>query len=410
MSKKQISENKKTANKRKNRRLSDVEYRTVMLAAKDQLGIHNDDAIEINEVSLNSYPFTLCSSKFQTTKKLAKSYSKKMVKRLEISYAKQLDLFNRFQNNTKKRRLTDKQYKDLMKKAADELGINDRKTLPILGDEPDKVLTSEDIINRCEYTTWLENPKVLETYRVITRGRKLEFKDRLWTLAYAYHLNYNHLSSKPKDALRYAQMMAYIKKPLFLISKKERINDIRKVVKPRGNVKVHPIRILPDDEYFKELTNKKRTKLDAFDKLPINKKIMWARSFVLSTNIDVENNVRPIASMNLDEINYITFMMKYCCRLHKISDFKGNFASPFWIYLRAKKYNLMTKQEANLFSSMAIKHLEGNKKSIPIIDPRVAIQKLMPTIQNLKRYRNWHKEIVGISELKRAKELIQASI
>jgi hypothetical protein len=408
MTKNQIAKVKLMAKNRKNRRLSTGEFQRVMALATT---VEKAD----NYLPVVNPPLI----KGRKIKQIdPECYNKKLSKRIETKLFKESKLFKRpdtlnDRKRNKNRRLTKEQYESLMKKAAIELGINNHKTIPMV--DNNKPMTNEDILWLCIDSMWYENPKLLDQYKKLIRNKKLDFKDKLWALAYVYSEGYAKTDPRPKEyqvdpkqpmlsTRNHFVPMIPVNKPMFYIPEKERINVVRKVVKTKGDVKIHPLRMLPNEEYFKEIKDQKRTRLDSFDRMSLNKKIMWARYFVFSTKIDIANT-KPY-NLNTEEVKHIMFMMKYCCRMVKIPEFQGGFKNPFWILWRASEYNIMTEQESKIFIEMALKQLDGHRKTIPIIETKMAINALMPTIKNLKLYGKINKQKADQINLKTINDLI----
>ena len=150
-----------------------------------------------------------------------------------------------------------------------------------------------------------------------------------------------------------------VDKPFCLLTKKEKSNEVRKVVKrkivkPQGRlfeVDTRPYRCIPDEEYIKETCGDKRTKLDSFDKMSIDDKIKWARysNLILgkakNNSIKLSDNIRS----EVDEKN-IVWAMKYACKMTGKPLFQGRFKEAYWIFYRTMKYCYSkTRTESDLY-------------------------------------------------------------
>jgi len=318
----------------------------------------------------------------------------------------------RNQNSLKNNRLTKRQFQSLMRQAAVELGINDDKTLPILNTTTDrqfKEITDmlDLILINLENQTAVE---VVDQFKEITKGRRFKKKDKLNILGWLLN---PHAT----------------KKPMCILDNKEKIKGSRKIgLKIKGDKGVldRPFRVLPDPQFIKEISSgQKRTKFDAFDKLDEDTKIKWARyaqsvsgsdAFKLSSKFLQTAPDFPSAIFNT-ESDAITVAMKYACKMCKISPFRGNFAQPYWISHRIEKFNeTLTNEEFNAFYKVVCDYLGLSKKTLKILAEGEAINKIIPTLKNMKlykEYQTWYKEeyekfnVVNESKcLRKAAELI----
>jgi hypothetical protein len=216
----------------------------------------------------------------------------------------------------------------------------------------------------------ISNPEAYKKYIKLIGKKSLSGKDRLSVLAYIIDPNFN-------------------KAPFCTMPVKDRVKEARKIGLKKG--KKHGVaalilakyaNITPDDEFKLESSGKKRKKLDAFDKLSLDKKIEWTRyfeSFVGHENFDNLGRkiVRDQYGMEL-----LTYAMKYACKLSGIPYFQGNFASSFWISYRARRYSgIRTEKEHNVLMSIIN---ENKNKLEKIIDANKALELSLNTIKSLK--------------------------
>jgi hypothetical protein len=172
-------------------------------------------------------------------------------------------------------------------------------------------------------------PEEYKKYKKIINGRKLNFTDKKNIIAY--------LSNGKAD------------KPFCLLTKKEKSNEVRKTVKPRGDIFEKPYRFIPDEEYIREVRGDKRTKLDSFDKMSIDEKIEWAR---YSNLVLKKYNIIKLSSYIKDksEEESMVFAMKFACKMTGKPLFQGRFKEAYWIFYRTMKYCYsMTKKESDLY-------------------------------------------------------------
>jgi hypothetical protein len=270
------------------------------------------------------------------------------------------------------------------------LGINDNKGIGVLNLDEHREYNQDEILGLilCTYL-YKSDSNILNEYKKIIIGKKLSFADKL-------------------SIANYLIMKKTTPKPMCILSKKEKTNEIRKVVKPRGDIKERPFRLIPDEEYFKEIAKGKRTKLDYFDKLDIDDKIEWARYANLVLDISTEN----FGSLKIHNETYaevVSFAMKYACKMSKIPEFKGDFANPYWTLYRVYRYcNHMTNSEYKVYYKMALEHLNINKKTIPIINAPDCVEKLIPTLKSCGVYKKYvgQKKDNALINLGAAKKLI----
>ena len=172
-------------------------------------------------------------------------------------------------------------------------------------------------------------------------------------------------------------------KPFCLIPEKDRINTARKILKTKGDVKFHPVRVIPDEEYLLEAQNKARTIKDAFDLLSEDDKIRWARYANLILDISTINLSRRWNLLDWEH-SVVNFAMKYACVMIGIPAFSDVFESDYWIVFRIEKYHRgMLEDERKTYDNMVLDYLEPkNKKTIAIISATKAVNKLSYSMKN----------------------------
>jgi hypothetical protein len=174
-------------------------------------------------------------------------------------------------------------------------------------------------------------PEKYKEYKKIINGKKLNLTDKKNIIV--------KLSNTKVD------------KPFCLLTKKEKSNEVRKTVKPRGDVFVRPYRCIPDEEFIRETNGDKRTKLDSFDRMSIDEKIEWARYSNLILEKSKFNSMKLSDNIKseIDEL-HIVFAMKYACKMTGKPLFQGRFKEAYWIFYRTMKYCYsMTKKESDLY-------------------------------------------------------------
>ena len=396
MTRAEIIKAKKEAKGRKNRRLDDGMY--ARLLALNTCKENNGNDLPI--IDLNEYRKTTSEEILANSENLIND--KKPVEKIRVAgrhanlkdqiLAKMTDASSTPLKNRKNgRRLSDKQFKNLMKKASVELGINDAKGLDIMNLLGVQYHTNDDLIDLIMNTSSRGNLRsnLLNEYKKTIRSKSFDFGDKLSILQYLIKKE-----SKPNT-----------EKPMCLLSKNEKTDTVRKTIKPWGDIKVRPFRIIPDEEYLLELSGKKRTKFDYFDKLDTDNKIEWARyaSLILNMGGNVSNpHSLPYGKLPTTELTAkfqnafdceaIVFAMKYACKMSKLPEFKGIFRSPYWIYHRVEKFSdIMTNKEYNVFYKMALEflNLNDNRRSIPILDDKQAIEKILPFLKSAKLYKKY---------------------
>jgi len=363
LSKKEITEKKRTAKKRKNRRLSDGEHHRVM--AQVDKKIAPLPLVEVPSVLIRNN----CTEK---ESKEIKCIREKLSKALQEVAQESRSTPEKWKNN---RRLTNKQFKELMKKASIELGINDKKGLPILDVWSYKPVPIRTQFERILVALSNSQSFVYDQYMELVKGRRFKLKDKLAIFGW---LMYPHM----------------VNKPFCLIPKKERCNDVRKIgLKKWGDVKIRPVRVMLDEEYLREVAGKKRKKKDVFDRMHVDKKIEWARhaKTVIGDDI-VAENVQNL--FYTEEMNIMIVAMKYACKMTGISYFRSVYAEPYWIVYRINKYhNQITNKEYDVFLKIAQDHLgTGDKKTEPIMSDGELHDKLGEILKSFgltKSYNKW---------------------
>lgn len=403
MTKEHIERIKSVAKKRKNRSLSDGEAARVMAKASSAFGWTEDLCQEapVVELTLTDDGFKYLNGRTIYVPP-ARNPKKQIVRagNVPVEPVK----VKRDVSKNKGRRLSKKQYLSLMKKASVELGINDRPHSIMDLDRKEKELTIDELMELTINVMLRYGMKnEVKDFRNAIRNKRLTNGDKLAILSYVYF-------GKGKRC----------KIPMALIKEKERCNDVRKVVKPWGDIKERPERYMPDEEYFREERGETRTKRDAFDKLSDDKKIEWARYANLIVGFG-ENSRNPnfVDSFKVRtkaDCDVATIAMRYACKMMNMAEFKDIFANPFWIFLRILKYyNAMTNKEHQMWFDMAIDYLGINQKRfIPILSRDKVVSKLEPTLKNLNLYNKFlsvtKKSGKFKSKLEIAKNMIKESV
>lgn len=423
MTKAQIRKIKAQAKSRKNRRLNSNEHLRLMSQAKNILGLHEDtdvrpqDGVVIEDgmkvlkdfknrelipslmPSLTAWGTNNCGIKpvnkplvsLPLTAQGSKSKPNKIKSATTASYHsislpsiedRIKALYPDRKPNTN-RRLTKRQYESLMKKATAELGINDNEYEIINDNEPEKPKTINEHIYSVLTTFYnLGNTKVLDEYNKIVEAKRYDNKDKLSIL--------NYVVRKPFTPL-----------PMCMIPKGQKTNTIRKILKTKGDVIIHPPRELMDEDFLNEISGRrnfdgyhtaiKKGKKDYFDTWNIDKKIEWARYANLIAGISSCRQISmPSLSFRKPNPNpqVLRFAMEYACKLMKVPVFKGQFSKSYWIQYRIQKYHgQMLNSEYDMFMKMTLRKLGNSKaKTIP---PELAAKKVITFMGNkamLKKY------------------------
>jgi hypothetical protein len=395
MTKTEVLRAKEEAKKRNNRRLDASEFARIQAILKS----------ESEEIPMLDLDNNISFKQFKPIKSAGWNEIKRNPKYAQMKgqIERALDPQNTTSRSDKtarkNRRMSDTQFRKMMKLASVELGINDNKGLPVLDLVKSEVRTNKEIIeavlqNIAPFDVRCTKKDIRDEYLRLIRGRKLSFADQLGILFY----------------LAVGKRPAY--KPMCLLSKEEKQDRVRKgIIKPRGDIKERPVRFVPDETLIAEIQGKPRSQKDAFDKLGDNKKVEWARyaNLVLKTNIsDVYFKTR-IQSQADAEV--ALFAMKYACKMSKIPEFKGVFRNPWWILYRVFDCNNMTQREFSVYNTMLMDHLGllKERRTIPIISSQEAIKRLLPEIkrENLyKQYKEVAREQDSSYNLKLAKTML----
>ena len=463
MTKDQIAEIKKQAKVRKNRRLSDGEAARVMAQASKKLALEDGpNDLEVFDSKVISSP-VVAKTIISKNKKDVPIIKGKAIKAIESKHlapthritkgkvtrnaTKEECLFtiekygNKDLKSTKKnRRLTTRQYKSLMKKATKELGLIDSKDdIGVMdlncSDENDYERYGRTI-GKILYCLSCGNKQdvVDEFEKIVKQKRITRFADKLNIINYLLnkpYLNANPANTDSGKLIRRGHL-PYItaKIPMCLLSKKEKTNIVRRelsskrhgaysgtlsetgrILKKWGDIKERPFRVIPDNEYFLEISGKNRTKLDAFDKMSKDKKIQWARYANLITKIG-SDDIEQIKLYNKSESDrdVVLFAMKYACKIMGIREFSGGFKNLYWILYRIIKYHReMTTKESGIWIKMSTNYaqkINGPNKTIPILNKNQAVSKLIPT---LKKYRLYGKFVKELKRTEVNREFVECS-
>jgi len=378
MTKKEIEFTKKISESRKNRRLSEGEYDRIMsfIKSKEDEGI---PTIDLDGVEIN-----LTDSKIRDKKHSMTKETINLQKRLYDIIQDPNGVKKRL-GKTKNNRLTDPQFKSLMKKAYEELGINDREGYPILDLDTVQEISQKECIDILLNNMENSDPRKYSQYKEMTNGKRVTYRDKLSLIAWIIGVSKN--------------------KPMRFLDKKDKVNEVRNKkigLKKGGDIKIRPIRVIPDEEYIREVTGKKRTKFDSFDKMDKDKKIIWARyaNSILGEGVDVKKVAVLFCQVDAD---IVKVAMEYACKMTGISFFQGRYKEPFWIVHRANKYNKeLTSTEHEVFLDLAQKHIESRIKSpSKILNTDELYNKLTSILSNLgidEKYKEWHQKRWGDSK------------
>jgi len=391
MTKREIRTIKAKAKGRKNRRLADGEFARIM-AQINKAEIEDPSIIMGEDISTSVFmpKMVPCKNKHLIPKKLQPADRLWLKKAMEKKMGK-----NSTQKSHKNNyRMPNKQFKSMMKKASEILGLNNKKQLPIMDLSKKPESDPNSIIDLVLSCVWIKNQDAYRECEKIFKNGNFDFKDKINIINYFY---YDKKTTKP----------------FCLIDEKIRTNVIRKIVKTKGDIKIRPFRMVPNEEYFLELQNKPRKKKDYFDKLSEEKKIEWARYANLILNID-KVNLHEIKIRNSFDSENAMFAMRYACKMVKIPEFRGEFGNAYWVLLRVNKYYMrMFEKEYNVYYDMVLDYLNINnkRKTIPIIDAKNAVEKLVPTMKKYGVYKKFLDDSCQIkynprNYLKIAKELL----
>lgn len=460
MTKKEIQEIKRRAQKRKNRRLSDGEAARILARFKSQSMVESTDALPIverNQLALNgisvnsetvstdekaherikshaealskilgkhggSQPVVARSGKSPSeirpiVKKIVKKHipnNSKVNKRCVFTVGSEEAMRDDLRSNKKNRRLSDKKHKSLMKKAIVELGLDDKGDIGVidLDNFGKDYFKDKSSLERILETLRLDNPNIVDEFEDIVRRKKIKrWGDKVAVITYLLAKPALNARTPGGDWAR-----ANFKMPMCLIQEKDKIKDVRnnallphykspdnvneRRLNKWGDIKEHPFRVIPNDEYFLEINGKSRKKLDAFDKMSMDKKIQWARYANLITKIG-SNNIEYIKFNLKSEADQEVawFAMKYACKIMDVPEFKGEFKNPYWILYRIIRYHaVMTSKESGLYCKMSIKYANAYanaynpSRTIPILNRDQAFSRLIPTLKKHGLYKKFLEE------------------
>lgn len=392
MSKKEIQEIKSKAKKRTNRRLPDGEYHRLL--ARVDRGEEQRESLPIVDIDSSKLLMGdgyVNSQEVQCMRRhISKAFQEVARENLPLN------------KNRKNRRLTNKQFKELMRMASIELGINDKKGFGILDLDKSEPIPLKKQFERILLALSFSQSFVYNRYMELTKGKRPKLKDKLAILGW----------------LMYPTIVT---KPFCLIPEKDRSKKVRQIgLRPWGDVKIRPIRVVPGEEYIREVTGKKRHKTDAYDRLPLDKKIEWARHAkrIIGDGESLDLIKTTVQTLFYKEdMNILLVAMRYGCKMTGISYFRSVYAEPYWIGYRINKYcNNMTSKEYSVFLQMAQDFLgTSNKKTEPILSLDELHKKLKEILRSFgleKKYNQWieeNKDRVGLNYLsvKKVSDFIQ---
>lgn len=392
MTKREIIGRKKKAKARKNRQLSDGEHHRIMAKAMSE-GLEEDikcDIIDMNSgfrVSNEREDFVPSSTPALLQKQISKAL-------MDVAIS---DRAKKRKSTKKNRRLSEVSYENLMKKISDELGINDNKYTLLNLMTPNKPLTPAKLAEQILFTLSYSQRDVYNEYYKLIKKKRLSAKDRMGVIAWLMY---------PKEVL----------KPMCLIPTQERTKAIRNDIvglKKWGDVKIRPLRVIPDNEYIREIKGEKRKNTDVFDRMSLDKKIIWARHAkgILGkhskTVADGIGSKRVQDLFNTNETDLIHVAMKYACKMIGMTNFRSVYATPYWIIYRVNQYcGNSTAKEYDVFLDVVQSHMGwSDKKSIPLLTDKEFNNKLMEILKTFgleDEYLIWHKKNenkVGIERL-----------
>lgn len=444
MSKEEVRSIKKVAQKRKNRRLEEGEAARLMAKATGVLALRDTpddlqiidhviktDRLCIPDTCLHDprkpvVPPKAVTSNIPGVNAAKKNNKVKSVETLFTVGSTEAQRKN-LNSNKKNRRLTNRQYKSLMKKAEKELGLreDDIGVLDLEHFEEDYFGEEKPLQRVIDSLLSRGYSDLIKEYRNLVRNKKVtRCGDKLSIINYLLHKPILDERSSAGDKAR-----ATFKIPMCLIPKNDRIDrkrnyemsslcvggvQIARHLHKRGDIKERPFRIIPDEEYFLEINSErnlgKRTKFDAFDRMSQDKKIAWARAANLITRIGTDDIIAIKDNVKSEsDVDVALFAMKYACKVMSLPEFQGRFKNPYWILYRIIRYHMeMTSKENGLFCKMSSGYASLDpKKTIPIINEKTAIQRLIPTLMKLKLYKDFIEQSKpGISKLALANKLI----
>ena len=403
MTKQEIAKAKRAAKLRKNRRLPDGKFKQVMSQARSALCLDDDVVPVINTKGVSDDSYIVCSDGrieknrpviaptidsmmlqyvidgVRPVARVGKDTCSKPLTKKELELIKAARRSIPVNARTSNRRLSDKQYKEMMKKVKSELGINNNKTLPVFDSntiESKKEETGGNrIIDLILRNLSFYTPRVYNEFETLCGGKKMQHKDKMAILSFLFHRDPKFL-------------------PMCLLPKNQRSNKIRKLVKTKGDVKVHPTRVIPSEEYLLEIQGKERSRHDAFDKLSQDKKVQWARYANQIIGFNGEDSYRLYRIRTEASYQAVVIAMKYACKMSKISEFRGNFANPYWILLRTNQfYWKMTSSERKVFDTLSLRYLDPHTNGSRVINSEKAVELVMPTLKKMGLHKQYLKEV-----------------
>jgi len=378
MTKKQISKMKSIAKKRKNRRLSNGEAARIMaqvMGAGTNRNVQVHDDYKCGEGNVGE--FATYSPDFQII--LDNKYPvSKTNKTNKINKSKKTSRpFPLLPKNGKK--LTGNQFKSLMKKVQVELGINDNSYEVI------------DLNSKVEQEEGMTD--ILLAELILIKGEET-CKKCLKDLA---------KNKKITNETRY-QIIGYhmglLKKiPLVLIPKNIRSNKVIRSFKYKYHQNTHKVTSAKyfDDNLILAMQGKQR-KWDNFDKLNVNTQIQWARDaydMLGDLYIPVQDIFNDRKQYGEVESKIIMDVMKEACKINKIKPFSGNFATPCWVCHRIGILKNRPKiEELERISKLKNKAIDiilksSYDKTIPVLNDKQAIRKVIPTLKKLNLYKDF---------------------
>ena len=312
----------------------------------------------------------------------------------------------RLKNPKNNRRLNSRQYKSLMNKIK-EIGINNDKH-EIIDLDTYKAPSIPELIDlSLNVLTYHGRDDVRQKYNKIVKGKKFTDANKLSILSYLFNSMVGVLKKVDRNIGVWTREISKLvvdpneKIPFCLLPEKMKTKEARnrKIgLKTKGDIKVRPLRFMPDEEYLKEMQHK-RTKFDSFDKISDDKKILWSR--YVEMVLGSENIEKGYNEWKTDDPETISFAMKYACKMVGIKEFSGNFCRPYWILYRANKFKgQKTKKEQEIFDRITMKSIgvKSNEKTIPIIDSTYAIKLVVPVLKEMGVYEEYQKKTGSLSE------------
>jgi len=400
MSKKEIAEAKRIAKGRENKRLSDGEHYRIMAQAMS--GSTNDS------LPVLAQPVKTTRESSQIIDREAnKPHVKVLTQMMSDALTDVTVVKHDITPKGKNRRLTNKQYKSLMSKVADGLGINNNSYSLLDLHKAGRPLTTAQLMEQILFTLSHSQWDIYSIYQNIVKSKRIKVKDRLGLVAWLLYPN-------------------EVAKPMCLIPAKDKAKELRNDIiglKKWGDVKITPVRVIPDDEYIREVKGKTRKKTDVFDRMPLDKKIEWARHAkkILGKEtkeiFSATGHLKTQTLFNTNEMDLIHVAMKYACKMTGMRPFRGMYAEGYWVVYRINKYcEETTGKEFETFLAIAQEHMGWDrKKTIPLLSTKEFQEKLRGMLKHLglePEYKKWcakNKDRVGFNGMatRKVKSLIQ---